>query len=197
MLQQKRVPKVLFIRNVFLHDCLNIDHSLESKLLTEKPVNTKEINLVPNKLMDLTTYSVDKEYQKIPKVFESIETWPKSTNLHCWYCTNQFNGIPKALPLVVEPNIHSKNNDKYLIEVESNCCRWPCCISYIKETSKDITKTIEKINNLYFFIKLWTGKYPTHIPSAPNKFLQKKFGGELTTEQYYKLYDEIEEQNLI
>jgi hypothetical protein len=195
----KHTPKVLFIRNVFLHDCIDISSSLESKLLDSN--NTDSIsnilcsssNLINNNLMELTT-NID--YQKMPNIFESLETWPKNTNLHCWYCTNQFNYMPKTIPLVIEPNVHTKNGDKYLIGVEAICCRWPCCVSYITETTKDISKYIEKINNLYFFIKLITGNYPQYIPSAPSKYLLKKFGGELTTEYYYKLYDKLEKQEI-
>lgn len=222
----KRVPKVLFLRNVFLHDCMDIAPSFESKLLStpdtlednntlsEIPISnmiemsdsinassalmSSTLNL-PNSgsLMELTELSPSGDYQRLPKIFESLETWPKSTNLHCWYCTNRFSWLPKTIPLVIEPNVHSKNGDKYLIGVEGNCCRWSCCVSYIQETNRDITKAVEKINNLYFFIQLWTGKYPVHIPIAPSKYLLKKFGGDLTTEQYYNLYDKLEKDNLL
>jgi len=47
---------------------------------------------------------------------------------------------------------------------------------------------------MYF---IWHGIYPKHIPEAPDKYLQKKFGGDLSTEEYYKLYNEIEEQNAV
>ena len=191
----KRTPKFLFIRNVFLHDCIDISSCMESKILEQSHTIDPLISssYINNNLMELTT-SI--EYQKIPNVFESLETWPKNTNLHCWYCTNQFNYIPKTIPLVIEPNVHSKHNDKYLIGVEAICCRWPCCISYIYENNKDQTKVIEKINNLYFFIKLLTGKYPQYVPLAPNKYLLKKFGGDLSVEEYYALYDKLEHQDI-
>lgn len=214
----KRTPKVLFIRNVFLHDCIEIGQSIESKLLDMssssmyttppceviQPYDSALVKLhsstssqiavaipMPN-LMEL-----DRDYQKLPRVFESFETWPKSTNLHCWYCSNQFAEMPKFIPLVIEPNVHSKYEDKYIIEVEATCCRWPCGVSYIYETTKDLTKAIEKINNLYFLYKLFTGKYPAYIPAAPNKYMQVQFGGDVTQEQYYKLYDELELQHNI
>jgi len=241
----KRTPKVLFIRNVFLHDCIEVGQSIESKLLemnissnhddfntsksfTYAPVigtglsyesgstNSMIEHSLPHNmqglsgmqglpkvnsaqslsgnLLDLSECS-EKDYQKLPRVFESLETWPKSTNLHCWYCMNQFTGIPKFIPLVVEPNIHSKYEDKYLIEVEATCCRWPCCISYIYETTKDLTKAIEKINNLYFLYKIFTGTYPTYIPAAPSKYMQVHFGGDISPSQYYKLYGELEAQH--
>jgi hypothetical protein len=220
----KKVPKVLFIRNVFIDDCTSAD--ITSKLLnTDSEAQTvkhisgqsEKNNLAMNctkvdhtqyelvfkdsqainydqsdSLIGLTDYSFNKDYCKIPKVFESLETWPKSTNLHCWYCSNQFNNSPLFIPLVIEPNIHTKNGDKYLIEVESNICKWQCGISLIRETTKNITKAIEKTNNLYFLYKLLHGEYPVHIPEAPSKYLLKQFGGDYTTDQYYKLYNSEE-----
>ena len=225
----KKVPKVLFIRNVFIDDCTSAD--ITSKLLNTNPIlpdTESDGTYIPNQLkqnsfamsggtkvehnqyelvfkdssaasynqsdslIGLTDYSFNTDYCKIPKVFESLETWPKITNLHCWYCSNQFNDSPLFIPLVIEPNIHTKNGDKYLIEVDSNICKWQCGISLIRETTKNITKAIEKTNNLYFLYKLLHGKYPVHIPEAPSKFLLKQFGGDYTREQYYKLYNSDE-----
>lgn len=147
-------------------------------------------------LMELTEY-VAPDYQKLPRVFESIENWPKTTNLHCWYCCNQFTDVPKFVPLVVEPNVHTKNDDKYIIEVDGVCCRWPCCVSYIYETTKDMTKAVEKINNLYFLYKLFHGKYPSYIPAAPDKYMQCAFGGDVSREKYYDLYNELEQHHCL
>lgn len=227
---EKRVPKVLFIRNVFMHDCIDVGQSIESKLLDVVPMGVPASQDVANNygqrsdisqtqtvgngditmfgkdlvegsspkcsLMELTEY-VSPDYQKLPRVFESIETWPKATNLHCWYCCNQFTGVPKFVPLVVEPNVHTKNDDKYIIEVDGVCCRWPCAISYIYETTKDMTKAVEKINNLYFLYKLFHGKYPAYIPAAPDKYMQCAFGGDVSREKYYELYTELELQHCL
>lgn len=203
----KRTPKILFIRNIFIDDCIHIDDNIDTKLLnrtdSKKYVDIKNIsNLNTTRLMDLTTCTQQKEYNKHPRVYENLDTWPTSTNLLCWYCTNQFNGRPIFIPQVIEPNVHNlyinakndhlimgKSDTTFKIEAEGICCRWGCAISYIRETTKDLTKFIEKKNNLYYLYKLWNGHFPQHIPEAPNKYMQKKFGGEYSTEQYYKIYD--------
>lgn len=197
----KKKPKILFIKNVFKMDCIEFNDSFENKILDEDDINKSNVDYkitsMPNiSLMSSTTFSLNTDYQKNPKIFESLDMWPRGTNLHCWYCYNQFIGPPKFIPLVIEPSSFNKKNGKYLIVVEGNFCRWPCCKSYIKETTKDLTKFIEKYNNLCFVYYIWTGQYPKHIPDAPNKYLQKIFGGDYTSDQYYKLYNDIEQQIL-
>jgi hypothetical protein len=202
---QKKIPKVLFIRGVFIKDCINLSSNIDSEILNDNKINI-DIDIDNNdfsyddklieKPLNLTSCILNTDYNRIPKVFESIETWPRSTNIHCWYCTNQFNGMPIFIPSVIEPNIHTKNGDKYLIEVEGNYCKWQCAMSYIRETTKDLIRAIEKINNLYFLYKIINGNYPSHIPEAPNKYILKKFGGTMTTDQYYKLYT-TNEYNII
>ena len=203
---EKRVPKFLFIRNVFKTDCVEFNDAFESKILnenieneyqklTQNEITFSDKYICSTNLLDSTALSLNTDYQKNPKIFRSLNLWPKSTNLHCWHCDNQFTGPPIFIPLVIEPNVHSKNDEEYSIGVDANICRWPCGMSHIKATTKDITSYVEKRNNLYFLYYIWYGKYPKHIPNAPDKYLQKKFGGELTTEEYYKLYDEIEEQS--
>lgn len=186
---QKKL-KILFIKNVFKTDCLDLNKEIERRINENdqfKPnifdVNFRKVNL-------LSSY-VDRDYQKNPTIFESIDTWPRTTNLHCWYCFNQFTGQPKFVPVVIEPGTF-RNKSRYQITVEGNFCRWSCCKSSIKETTNDLTKYTEKYNNLCFLYSIWTGKYPRYIPDAPSKYLQIAFGGDLTKDQYYAMYDEVE-----
>lgn len=201
--KNRSIPKVLFLRNVFKTDCTNLNNTLESRIFDKhQEISNQLIVQQPKQftyntnLLESTTLSLNTDYQKNPRIFESLDTWPKGTNLHCWYCTNQFTGPPKPIAVAIEPNVHNKNNYKYSITVKANCCRWPCCMSYIQESTKDLTSFIEQKNNFYFLYYVWHGAYPTHIPYAPDKFLQKKFGGDLSTEEYYRLYSEIEERTL-
>ncbi len=188
---QKR-PKFLFIKNVFKSDCIGLNDMIEQRINENDPYKANiyeyrtKINLIP-------TYTTECDYQKNPTIFESLESWPRSTNIHCWYCFNRFSGAPKFIPIVIEPGTF-KNKCRYQITTEGNFCRWSCCKSFIKESTSDLTKYTEKYNNLCFLYSLWTGKYPQYIPDAPNKFMQVKFGGDLTKEQFYAAYDEIELQ---
>ena len=180
----RKTPKTLFIRNVFIYDCFDLNTEFEKKVITESTDHIGSVSLLDNVIV----------YDKIPKTFESLDTWIKKTNLLCWYCGNTFNDIPKFIPTIIEPNPHNKNGNKYIIGVEGNCCRWACCKSLIKEMTHDINAYIEKCNNLNFLYYIWYGKYPDHIPEAPSKFLLQHYGGHLTPDDYYKLYDNLEKR---
>ena len=171
-----KIPKILFIRNVFKHNCIEVNEAFEMKIM-ENSIHSS-VNL----------FELNSDYQKNPKLFEGLDSWPKTTNLRCWYCFNHFTSIPKFIPTVIEPS----HSSKYSIGVEGNCCNWACCMSYIRENISDVTKFIEKKNNIYFLYQLWNGVYPKYIPFAPSKYLQKPFGGELTPDEYYQIYQDVE-----
>jgi hypothetical protein len=172
------IPKILFLRDVYKRDLQTIDIIFENKILEELK---NDYNL-SNEF-----YKIEDEYKKNPSIFKSIDTWISSTNILCWYCNNKFFDKPKFIPKVIEPNL----NGKLSISVEGNFCRWGCCIAYINEKYPKIIENTEKRMQLYYLYNLWNGTYPKIIEPAPNKYLQKPYGGDLSSEEYYKYYDQL------
>lgn len=186
---ERSVPKILFLRDVYVRDLQTVDQMFENKIMEELKDNLKFSNdLFNNDLQQSSTYTKPiKEYIKNPTTFETVNTWILSTNLLCWYCNNKFADKPKFIPKVIEPNL----NGKLSIVVEGNFCRWGCCMAYINEKYPKLIENTEKRTQINYLYYIWNGCYPKIIESAPNKYLQKPYGGDLTVEEYYKRYDQL------
>ena len=88
------LPKILFIKGVFKRDCVSGDF-VEKKVMDE---------LNDNLSLDVERISVTREMNintkiemycnKLPCIFETLEKWPKRTNLVCWHCSLPFDTIP-------------------------------------------------------------------------------------------------------
>ena len=102
-----------------------------------------------------------------------LNYWPKKTKISCWWCTYQFNNTPCALPVY-----HS--DDTYT--VMGIFCSPECAGAYNFNTT-GITNIWEK----YALLNLLYGKmYNKHIKIAPPRNTLKKFGGNLTINQFRK-----------
>lgn len=123
-------------------------------------------------------------YDSIPKEFKSVEEWPKSTNLLCWYCDRAVIGYPRFIPKT--PSI-SNGND--ICEVIGNFDRWECAVAYAqREFSK------EMYDDVATTIKIFANKFCPSIRNilpAPSKTEMKQYCGDkgLTTEEYSKKID--------
>lgn len=161
---KERVNKILFIKGVYIRDCLNINELYESNIM--QSLNPVEIK--PSIL-----------YITIPSVFVGIKSWIKKTNIYCHYCTRKFDSVPKFIPKSIEYNM-----DEYYIPTEGCFCTFNCCVSYIDLFYPKINDNINKKNMLYLLYKIYHGNLPTLILPSPSKFLLKKYGGNLTNEEY-------------
>ena len=102
-----------------------------------------------------------------------LDYWPKNTKISCWWCTYQFNKVPCALPVYCSNNIYN---------VIGVFCSPECAAAYNFNTN-GITNIWEK----YSLLNLLYGKlYKKGITIAPPRNTLKKFGGNLTIDQFRK-----------
>lgn len=116
----------------------------------------------------------NKKYEMLPQLYKNPENWPKKTDIHCWWCCYEFEGIPIPLPIKYE----KKDENGYF--VTNGCfCSFNCVLGYSKE---------KKINNKplvnFLYKKMSKSKEEIKIKEAPNKYLLDIFGGPLTIEEY-------------
>ena len=114
-------------------------------------------------------------YDKIPRVFTCIETWPHNTNLHCWQCGFTFDGSPKFVPTYVR---EFENTIEF--GVHGNMCTFNCAELWIiiNYASKEDHRWRAQ-DNLCLLYYLFTGNRVSRIHPAPNKTELKKYGGEI------------------
>ena len=101
------------------------------------------------------------------------KNWPESTNIYCWWCCHQFNGIPCAIPEYYK-------KDKFYV---SGCfCSFNCSASYsFSKNDNNIWERFSLLNLMYK--KLYNKKF-IKINLAPPREVLKIFGGYMSIEEF-------------
>ena len=163
-LKTVHIPNILFLNGCFLTECDNIEDLFEAKLLSE--IENKQDTII--------------EYDTIPDIFYSLETWIKKTNLKCWNCDCCFDNIPIFIPISV-----GKTDTISDISTHGNFCSFACAVRYLHFTNLNNKWDIYfMIHKLYF---LFYKKEIINIEHAPSKYNMKQYGGNMDTVDYIKL----------
>lgn len=184
------LPKVLFIKSVFKRDCAT-DDFLEKKVL-ETINNEAYIGDVINNVVadiDAVHYSMQQKiaYKKLPSVFESIEEWPKRTNLLCWHCSLPFDTVPIFIPKVIEPVISKVKLNQYSIGVSGVFCSFSDALEFIVSSNWSIMDKIEAKNKLKHLHKIFHNAPLKDSISYPSVFEMIQYGGDLEITQYREI----------
>lgn len=101
-------------------------------------------------------------------------TWPESTNTHCWWCCHQFTGMPCALP-----EIYRK--DKFY--VSGVFCSFNCAASYnfSKNDGEEMWMRYSLLNLMYK--KMYANRF-VKIGLAPPREVLKMFGGYMCIDEF-------------
>jgi len=169
-LYEYKSPHILYIENVFIKDCNNIDDILKQKLLNN---NEKSKHKTFN-------------YSNIPSIFNIIDNWIKDTNIKCWYCTLPFKTQPVFIPKNIEP---SQNNIN--IKVFGCFCSFSCSMSYINIHYTKLSDKIDKTNMLIYLYNEFYKKPITYIEPSPSLYLMEQYGGNLTISEYKQLISKL------
>ncbi len=95
-----------FVEGVHKKDCMaplskasgKCDEEVKKKFKKTKPLFVEEKDTIVSKL---------------PQFFDSLETWPTSTNIKCWYCDLKFDTVPIFVPHAVATDIYKAEEDIY------------------------------------------------------------------------------------
>lgn len=131
-------------------------------------------------------------YDKIPKVFTSLDAWPRRTNLKCWACDFNFETRPLFVPLdIKDASGHGGGSNMVEIPVHGNMCSFPCAALYITANySRD--QQWKLFEYLFFLFKIFRGRYVTKIDVAPRKTLMQQYGGNLEPHEFRKKIERLE-----
>lgn len=181
-----KIPKILFIKGVFKKDC-STDDIFEKKILENIPANTEEVISTSHSIEEDRQYIA---YDKLPNIFESFETWPKKTNIHCWHCTLDFDSIPVFIPKVIEPRPNrraDRNDTNYSISTYGVFCCFGCANKFIESRNYSMIEKIEMMNKLKLLHKFFYNKLMQDVISYPDPHQLQQYGGELTPEEFKDL----------
>ncbi|HEU0069157.1 MAG TPA: hypothetical protein VFQ26_07860 [Nitrospiraceae bacterium] len=116
----------------------------------------------------------------IPRIYHRRGEGDGSTTTkkrRCWYCERWHSRIPIFIPEVV--------TDTY-IKSYGSFCSFNCAKMHILLSSMTVDARSIRLTNLSLLKRLTTQTDDDFIDSIPVKFEMKKYGGRLTTEEYYK-----------
>lgn len=183
------VPQsMLFLQGVFKRDCSRPDEYTPDNFPYQTPIPGT------------------KSYDKIPVNFISIETWFKTTNIHCWYCSRGFKGRPWFEPQSIEPIcessnggllnrqqlMNSNNKKSTSIVITGIFCSCNCVRAYIDLHTKDIADRHNKVEMLKYVYQLFNGKKIADIQASPSPMEMTKFGGYLTESEYQQKIESLD-----
>ena len=188
----------LFLAGVYKKDYKKIEEMFQERIISEI---SKQIN---------------KNYDKIPPIFNNLDKWIKQTNLCCWHCCNRIKGVPVFLPKNIEPknsglvgvtslscglekgpyNYSTLDcaNKYYNILTEGIFCTFNCAQAYLDDIySKNMPEYINCMNMLLFLYYLFNGKIVDYIKPSPPKNKMQQFGGTMTQQEYEDSIRDLDE----
>lgn len=174
------LPKILFIKGVFKKDCIT-DDIFDNKYIE----NMHEVQTDVKDIICSDENNNYSNYEKLQSTFTTLDIWPKTTNLHCWYCTLQFNTMPVFIPNVIEPIIRkSAITKKYTISRYGVFCSFGCAYHHIVTRKSSIIEYIEQINKLKFLHRYMHKKDLKDFDKYPNPYDLQQYGGDVSPEEF-------------
>lgn len=198
-------PKILFLPGVFLKDCPRPeDESSEEIIELDDDLDTIATDVTELELSVKCRPSI-KKYDSIPTQFTGRDSWPKSTNLLCWYCNQPFDNFPWAIPISCSKNLIADDSDvtdvsdasllesfgtfkeALVMDVHGNFCSCSCSLTYIKRIlDSAIISRHESERLLLIFAEIMTGEKLTYIALVdPPSQMQKYCGPGGKTDEAY------------
>ncbi len=155
-IKEYKVPKILFVKGVFLKDCMPIDDIFEQKLMDQLDL---EDSVIPHK--------------PLPSIFNSMEAWPRTTNLRCWHCDLAFNNTPVFIP----KGIDVLSKDTYNISTYGCFCSFNCAIAFNNLYNTKICDNINVRDMLMFLYKIFKETAVKEILPSPSRYIMRHYGG--------------------
>ena len=185
------MSKVLTLKGVTTLDIQTAEQLMEQKMRQ----NVNEYSQLKTSTLIRNTYNAHPKYIIIDLDNISTCEWLKSTNIKCNTCLRTFNTTPLFMPAYI--NVKS---NKLEIGIEGNFCNYSCIITHIDIKFPNIScganqsKYKQMVYQLY---KIFTGKTIRHIEPSPLYICMEEYGGNLTTSEYYKKIDNMNQFNNI
>jgi hypothetical protein len=169
-IKEYKVPKILFIKSVFIKDCIPIDDLFEQQIIDQLLIETPIITYVP-----------------LPSTFFSLDTWIQKTNIKCWYCDLNFDNMPIFIPTNIDK---IDDSNKYHISTHGCFCSFGCSISYNNIHNQNICDRINNKEMIFYLYNIFYTNLVRDIMPSPNKYIMKQYGGVVDSMVYRHMINE-------
>jgi hypothetical protein len=156
-------PNILSLAGITLNDYIPLEDVADERLIQEDDHNIEKIY----------------PYNKIPQVFNSIDTWITHTNLCCWSCGFKFDNVPKFVPTYIR-----ESNNIIEIGVLGNMCSFNCAELWIETHASNREERYKLQNNLCYLYYLFTGNRTVHIKPSLCRTNLLQYGGTMNEEVF-------------
>ena len=170
-INEYKVPKILFIRGVFIKDCIPIDDIFERQIIERLNTNNPTV-----------------KYEPLPSIFYDVKTWVKKTKIKCWYCDLHFDRMPVFIPKTVEKSRISK---KHIMSVKGCFCSFSCAATYNDIHNPKVCDNRSFDEKLRFLYKLFNGTFIYDILRSPDKYTMTQYGGDIDPMTYRHSINEL------
>ena len=96
-------------------------------------------------------------------------SWPFSTDIHCWHCTEQFENAPAVAPV-------EWNTQKEAWTAEGCFCSWACALRWLMDSDRTFLVT-RRIMHLHRLARKFG--HVGRVVAAPPRLMLRKYGGTL------------------
>jgi hypothetical protein len=123
---------------------------------------------------DIQATNKKKGYFELLYKFVHSDEWLEKTDVSCWWCCHDFDTTPIGMPVDFD-----KKTKKF--RVKGIFCSFACMMSYKDDKRKD---GIEYLIKYLHKCLTGDGMYNQKLHPAPPRWSLKKFGGELTIDEF-------------
>lgn len=177
---REKQDKILFEKLENIHN----DEELLTKMT--QMINNKSVNSNNKEHANINTENLQenqdtqainrkKGYFQILHKYVHNESWLYNTDVSCWWCCHTFNTIPLGLP--EDYDIKTRK-----FRVKGIFCSFPCILAYNNSTR--IKSGYKKYLIKHLYSRITGNSINTFIKSAPHRCCLKKFGGDMTIEEF-------------
>jgi hypothetical protein len=166
-----KVSNILFIKSVFIKDCIPTDDIFEQHIIEQLHIESPIIM-----------------YEQLPSIFRSLSSWIKKTSIKCWYCDLNFDNIPIFIPTSIEK---LGGPDLYNIGTHGCFCSFCCAVSHNDLYNPKICNNVVKNEMLLYLFKIFYNKSVKYISRSPDKYIMKQYGGNIDSSVYRGLVNKL------
>jgi hypothetical protein len=170
-IKEYKVPKILFIKSVFIKDCIPIDDIFEQQIIEQLSIEAPIIT-----------------YEPIPSIFRSLSTWVKKTSIKCWYCDLNFDNSPVFIPTNIDK---LSKPHTYSIGTHGCFCSFCCAVAYNDLHNQKICNNVGKTEMILYLFNIFNNKTVKYIKGSPSKYIMKQYGGKVESNVYRRMIKEL------
>lgn len=182
---------ILFLRGIYPNQLETLEEEFGNRLIEEAGLDCG----------NYSSYGMEEiTYDKIPPVFVNVETWPKTTNLHCWSCSIEFPTRPYFIP----ERIKNRKEGGTEMLTHGVFCSANCAIRYLDTeygvSDGNLSNKLSKwdaYHGVKIVHRLFTSKTVEKIAPSLPKTMMKQYGGNLTKAQYRELLTKFDEDHTL